>query len=140
VAAFIEERKMSDTTSLTKNQALVFDKLSASDAPMSAYDLLDALRDEGLKAPLQIYRALEKLQALDLVHRLESINSFVACAEPKCHHQSGFAAFAICDNCGTVTEFADEIVASRLAGWATERNFKVEKTSLEIRGLCTSCM
>jgi len=130
---------MTQTQKLTKNQNLVFGKLTASTGPMSAYELLDELRDQGLRAPLQIYRALEKLQELDLVHRLESLNSFVACAEPHCHEASALVAFAICEKCGVVSEFSDEQVQNRLAIWADERNFTPTKTSLEIRGLCQEC-
>ena len=46
---------------LTRNQELVLGTLAHSDAPLSAYDILDRLRDDGLRAPLQVYRALEKL-------------------------------------------------------------------------------
>jgi len=130
---------MAQEQNLTKNQSLVFEKLSAADGPMSAYDLLDELREQGLKAPLQIYRALEKLQEVDLVHRLESMNSFVACAQPHCHAKTGLVAFAICEKCGTVSEFSDDVVQSRLADWATERRLSTTKTSLEIRGLCQGC-
>ncbi len=131
---------MAHEQNLTKNQSLVFEKLSSADGPMSAYDLLDELREQGLKAPLQIYRALEKLQEVDLVHRLESMNSFVACAQPNCHAKTGLVAFAICEKCGTVSEFSDDVVQTRLADWATERDFTPTKTSLEIRGLCQGCV
>ena len=46
---------------MTRNEALVYQLLSASDRPLSAYNSLDALRDDGFKAPLQVYRALTKL-------------------------------------------------------------------------------
>ncbi len=130
---------MVEKAGLTRNQSLVFDKLVASAGPMSAYDLLDELRGDGLKAPLQIYRALEKLQEIDLVHRLESINSFVACAGSHCHAGSGFVAFAICETCGSVAEFSDVTVQNQLAAWSSERRFTPQKTSLEIRGQCAAC-
>ncbi|HSM41507.1 MAG TPA: transcriptional repressor, partial [Afifellaceae bacterium] len=63
---------------------MVFDTLLAADGPLSAYDILDRLRDKGFRAPLQVYRALDKLLALGLVHRLESLNAFIACAHPDC--------------------------------------------------------
>lgn len=44
---------------LTRNQTLVFDVLSKADGPLSAYTILDQLRDDGFRAPLQVYRALE---------------------------------------------------------------------------------
>jgi len=125
---------------LTKNQALVFDALSASAAPLSAYGILDLLRDKGFRAPLQVYRALDTLVEFGLVHRLESINAFVACAHPQsdcCAH--GTVAFAICHKCGHVEEFHDHTIDHRLSDWAKARQFKAEKTTIEIRGLCANC-
>ena len=65
---------------LTKNQSLVFDVLTRAEQPISAYTILDRLREHGFRAPLQVYRALDKLLEAGLVHRLESLNAFVACA------------------------------------------------------------
>ncbi|MBB3936045.1 Fur family transcriptional regulator [Aureimonas phyllosphaerae] len=123
---------------LTRNQKLVFDILEQADGPLSAYSILDALREEGLRAPPQVYRALEKLLETGLVHRLESLNAFVACAHPHaCAH--ALTAFAICEKCGAVTEFADAAVEARLAGWAGERGFVPKRTTVEIKGLCAAC-
>jgi Fur family zinc uptake transcriptional regulator len=47
--------------------------------------------------------------------------------------------FAICDGCGTVTEFEDEVVAGRLANWAQAAEFSVAHTAVELRGRCKSC-
>ncbi|MEO3997237.1 Fur family transcriptional regulator [Mesorhizobium sp. CAU 1732] len=123
---------------LTKNQTLVLGTLSAADGPLSAYTILDRLRGDGFRAPLQVYRALEKLLGFGLVHRLESLNAFVACAHPHCHDQ-GLIAFAICETCGQVDEFSDAIVRERLGAWSTDHGFKAEKTTIEIRGHCADC-
>ena len=125
---------------LTRNQSLVYGALEGADGPLSAYTILDRLRDHGFRAPLQVYRALEKLLELGLVHRLESINSFVACSHPSqdcCGH--GTVAFAICNACGQVVEFHDHAIDERLAGWEKAKAFKAEKTTIEIRGLCQAC-
>ena len=129
---------MTTAPKLTKNQNEVLEALSRFDGPLSAYALLDRLREQGFRAPLQVYRALEKLIAFGLVHRLESLNSFVACAHPHCHRQ-GLIAFAICDKCGQVDEFFDEIVEQRLRGWSQDHGFRLAKTAIEMRGLCASC-
>ena len=127
-------------TELTKNQTLVFDALSKAHAPLSAYALLDQLREHGFRAPLQVYRALEKLREAGLVHRLESLNAFVACAHTHGDHEAhGLVAFAICDKCGQVAEFADEEIEARLTGWAKRSGFRAEKTTVEIRGHCAAC-
>ncbi|SDQ72543.1 Fur family transcriptional regulator [Pseudovibrio sp. Tun.PSC04-5.I4] len=123
---------------LTKNQRLVLDLLCASEAPMSAYSILDQLRTEGLRAPLQVYRALDKLIGLGAVHRLESMNAFVACAHPACHSVE-MVGFAICESCGKALEFADTDVAEFLSRWATANGFVAKSTSIEIKGTCSSC-
>ena len=123
---------------LTKNQKLVFDALSNSVQPMSAYSILDKLRDAGLRAPLQVYRALDKLMESGKVHRLESLNAFVACAHTHCHDDCA-SAFAICEKCGAVAEFSDDIVMDRLKGWSSKAKFTHSKMTVEIRGLCAAC-
>jgi Fur family zinc uptake transcriptional regulator len=129
---------MNASPDLTRNQSLVLDTLAHADGPLSAYTILERLRDDGFRAPLQVYRALDKLTGLGLVHRLESLNAFVACIQPHCH-ESGTIAFAICENCGQVDEFADEVVTERLSGWADAHGFHPHKTTIEIRGTCATC-
>ncbi|MBA5777170.1 transcriptional repressor [Stappia sp. F7233] len=129
---------MTETPMLTKNQSLVFKTLSRADGPMSAYTILDQLRDDGFRAPLQVYRALDKLIDYGLIHRLECLNAFVACAHPHCH-TAGVIAFAICEDCGQVNEFSDDVVADRLGAWAHDHHFAAAKTTIEIRGRCAGC-
>lgn len=124
---------------LTRNQELVLGTLNQSAGPLSAYDILDKLRADGLRAPLQVYRALEKLVERGLAHRLESLNAFVACADAHCHRK-GLIAFAICESCGKVDEFADAVIEERLGSWAQSTGFKVERTTMEIRGRCAGCL
>lgn len=91
---------------LTKHQALVLQTLAREANPASAYALLDQLRDAGVRAPQQVYRALDKLIEYGLVHRVESLNSFVVCAHAHAEgHDHGLVVFAICDRCGRVDEF-----------------------------------
>lgn len=125
-------------TPLTKNQEMVLGALSGAKAPMSAYAILDELRSDGFRAPPQVYRALEKLVADGLVHRLESLNAFVACSHEDCH-ETGLIAFAICGQCGLVSEFSDETVSTRLTHWIAEHQFTNTKTTIEIRGDCGTC-
>ena len=130
---------MSEVHDLTRNQHLVLSTLTGATGPLSAYGILDLVRGEGIKAPLQIYRALDKLVEMGLAHRLESLNAFVACAHAEAEH-TGLAAFAICESCGRVDEFADPIVEERLAGWSQATGFKAERTTIEIRGHCKACV
>jgi Fur family zinc uptake transcriptional regulator len=123
---------------LTRNQLLVLERLEKAGGPLSAYTLLDLLRDDGFRAPLQVYRALETLMKGGFVHRLESLNAFVACAESH-EHSHGMTAFAICDRCGQVAEFSDETVGRQLDQWVGSTGFVAKKAVIEFRGTCGKC-
>lgn len=129
---------MSQAPDLTRHQSLVFNALSREAGPASAYTLLDHLRSDGLRAPQQIYRALDKLLEYGLVHRLESLNSFVICAHPH-DHKHGMIAFAICDTCGHVDEFSDTAIEKRLKGWSNDHAFTLNRAAIEMHGTCGNC-
>ena len=123
---------------LTRNQELVLGALAHAKAPLSAYDILDQLRGDGIKAPLQIYRALDKLTERGLAHRLESLNAFVCCADAHCH-ATGSIAFAICEDCGKVEEFAEPAIETRLRSWSKSAGFVPDRMTIELRGHCREC-
>jgi len=127
-----------ETRKLTRNQSLVFGALEDAETPLTAYNILDRLNGEGLRAPLQVYRALDKLVDLGMVHRLESLNAFVACSHPGCDGHSS-VAFAICEKCGKVSEITDEALVSSLKSLTVEAGFRPRKTTVEIRGTCQAC-
>ena len=125
-------------TELTKNQKLVLDLLKKAKSQMSAYDILDKLRPQGLKAPLQVYRALEKLIDMQLVHKLESLNAFVSCNHNACH-SNDMTAFTICEDCGDVTELDADTVAGLITRQVGESGFQISQTAIEIKGTCGRC-
>ena len=124
-------------TDLTRNQSLVMGELSKADGPLSAYTILDQLRDHGFRGPPQVYRALDKLVEFGLVHKLESLNAFVACRHPGCEtHEK---TFMICETCGQVSEITDDKLTERLTALARDAQFALTKTMLELRGICRAC-
>ncbi len=123
---------------LTKNQSLVMGALSKAGVPLSAYTILDQLRDHGFRAPLQVYRALDKLVQFGLVHKLESINAFVACSQPQDEgHET--TAFMICEACAKVSEITDDTLTKRVEVLAYNAQFLLTKTTIELRGRCRTC-
>lgn len=113
----------------------MLDALVQSERPLTAYQLLDRLRGAGLSSPPTLYRALERLIADGRAHRLETLHAFVACARGDL---CGRAAFAICRQCGRVTELAND-GTSALQYWANDQAFTVEKTAVEMLGICAWC-
>src|SRR5882724_8224269 len=72
---------------LTPLRRRVLELVWHSHAPVGAYDILDALRRDGRPAaPPTAYRALEFLLGHGLIHRIESLNAFVGCAQPERPH------------------------------------------------------
>ena len=51
---------------LTSNQQTVLDLLEHSKEPLKAYAILFDIQKKGIKSPLQVYRALDKLRKLIL--------------------------------------------------------------------------
>lgn len=126
------------TVGLTKNQLLVMNELSNATGPLGAYAILDQLRDRGFRAPLQVYRALDKLVEAGLVHKLESLNAFVACRKPGCdNHDTN--AFMICESCGQTTEISDTALTKRLKKLSRDIEFALQETTIELRGICGNC-
>ncbi len=123
---------------LTKNQKIVLDALRVGNAPMSAYQILDQedVRSNGLKAPLTIYRALDKLVEAGLVHRIESLNAFILCDQD---HHTDPPAFMICHNCKNITEVGTRAVRNALKKQASELGFRIEQLQVEASGRCRRC-
>jgi Fur family zinc uptake transcriptional regulator len=123
---------------MTRNEDLVYELLRDSDTPLSAYTILDALRDHGVRAPLQIYRALNKLIERGAVHRIESVNGFVACSLAHCGARA-VSIFMLCTDCERATEFTDASIDHTIDDLAADRDFAADHKVIEITGLCADC-
>jgi Fur family zinc uptake transcriptional regulator len=123
--------------SLTPLRRRVLELVWGAHAPVRAYDLLESLRGERRRAaPPTIYRALDFLLSVRLIHRIESLNAFVGCADPK-HSHGG--QFLICDGCGAVAELDDPTIARRVSDRARALGFTPRRQTIEISGRCPDC-
>lgn len=108
-----------------------------SHRPIGAYDILDELNRDGRRAaPPTVYRALEFLIEADLVHRLDSLNAFVGCADPRNSHTG---QFLICRGCRSVAELDDADIDGLVRDKAAALGFSAVHPMLEIQGLCPEC-
>ena len=130
------KNKLKKKQALTKNQSLILKALRKAKQPVGAYELLDQLREHGLKAPLQIYRTLDQLIDLNMVHRLESLNAWTLCCDAE--HDST-PVFAICNDCGSVSEYFDENLTSNIAKISKKSGFVPDRSIIEIHGRCDQC-
>ena len=105
--------------------------------PLGAYDILETLRaEQAAAAPPTVYRALDFLLGHGLVHRIESLNSFVGCSDPGSSHGG---QFLICRTCGTAAELNDPRIALAIEDSASESGFHVHHPTIEVSGLCPNC-
>jgi Fur family transcriptional regulator, zinc uptake regulator len=131
--------KVHINTPLTPARQRVLDVLLAAHKPMGAYEMIDQLAKITGKspAPISIYRALDHLVELGLVHRLASRNAYLACG----HGHSGRepVAFLICDRCGGVTEVMSDALGHSLDGLAALKTFRTRHSVIELAGICAPC-
>ena len=128
---------MGRSRSAAQNREHVYRELRTARRPMSAYQVLDRVREHGISAPTVVYRALDHLIDLGQVHRVESMNAYVACCDPG--HRHATAVFAICDSCETIAELPGERVLRGIANEAKRAGFATRQATVEIKGLCATC-
>ena len=118
----------------TEHRRRAYELLLERGGPVKAYDLLAHLK-QGAAKPPTIYRALDALVAMGLVHRIASLTSFIACSGAGHEHA---ASFVLCDCCGTVEEVQ---VSKKGMAEALRREIGFEATAItiEAHGLCRHC-
>ena len=122
---------------LTDPRKYVLEIILATETPLGAYDVLEKLGDKlDNPKPPTAYRAIEFLLEHGFIHRIESLNAYVACESDHSHEGS---QFMICDDCGKVIEthfcHLPDSFQKRLA----EENFAATHWNLEIHGRCAAC-
>jgi Fur family transcriptional regulator, zinc uptake regulator len=131
---------------LTPVRARVLGLIAQAPKPLKAYDLLDLVREgnradedasPGAAAPPTIYRALDFLLANGFIHKLESVNAFVACHHPDTDQHS--VPFLICNRCHAAVELEDRKVVALLDERARALGFEPQAQTLEVHGLCARC-
>ena len=105
---------------------------------LSAQEIHDRLRAADGRTPglASVYRALEVLTSLRLVHRLDVDGT--ACFEPADpsgdHHHH-----AICERCGKRDAFADPELERLIDGVAARLGYDIGGHDVVLRGSCPDC-
>ncbi len=123
---------------LTPIRRQVYAFILKSAKPVGAYDILASLTIEQQKciAPPTVYRALEFLLEQGAIHRVASLNAYMACCHLRASHH---AVLLICQTCEHVQESELEVIAQALTGLTQETGFLIDQTLLEIQGICRQC-
>lgn len=136
--ALAEDQCAAKGLRLTERRRDVLQLLLREHRALGAYEILDLLRlsDQGKASPPIAYRALDFLTEHGFAHKIERLSAFVACVHPD---QSHAPAFMICRCCHHVTEAHVDQAALGLGSVLDDTGFAIERTMIEIEGLCAHC-
>jgi len=116
----------------------VVELLGAQPCAVSARTILDTLRESGRSVgQASVYRTLEQLAELGLVHRLEMGrgNALYERVAPDGEHHHHF----VCADCGTVEPFADpglERAIAEVERLQAQRGVRVDDHEVVLHGHC----
>ena len=131
----MEKYCVANNLKLTPLRRKVFEILIRDHKPIGAYQILEILKKEGFaSSPPIAYRVLDFLVEKGFAHKIQGLNSFIACSFAGCEH---FPAFIICRKCDNVAEIKSENAFPKDAH--TVLDFKIESAIIEILGTCSAC-
>ncbi|MFT7267459.1 MAG: Fur family zinc uptake transcriptional regulator [Porticoccus sp.] len=125
---------------LTPIRKAVLKTIWTSHQPLGAYDVVDNLAlnlhtGKRIKAPT-VYRAIEFLLNLGLIHRIASLNAYIGRSFPEKEHND---FFLICRICRATAECNTEQIGDIILHAAERVGFQVELQVIEVNGLCPRC-
>ena len=121
----------------TPSRKITLEIIAASNRPIGAYDIIDEMgKVTDRPKPTTVYRAIEFLQQHCFVHKIESLNAFVAC---EAGHTHDGAQFIVCNGCGSVEEVHTCHLPESLQQKIDASGFRMDRWNTEIHGVCEQC-
>lgn len=122
---------------LTRPRKAVYEIISKNKAAVGAYEIIEKLSSsESSTKPPTVYRALEFLLKHQFIHRIESLNSYIACHEDHAH---GGSQFIICDSCESIEEIHLCHLPKDISNKIKANSFEMTFWNTEIHGTCHAC-
>jgi Fur family ferric uptake transcriptional regulator len=116
----------------------VIECLSEQGCALTAQEIEAVLHAEGKAVGrASVYRTLEQLADLGLVHRLDlgtGVASYEPAAEGGEHHHH-----LLCDRCGRLVPFEDADLERAIRNLGRRSEFEVSAHDVTLRGLCERC-
>jgi Fur family ferric uptake transcriptional regulator len=119
-------------------RAAVIEALGDQTCCLSVQEIHDLVRRRRARVGIaSVYRALETLTALGLVHRLElgSGGAYYEPAQPGGDHHHHL----VCGECGRVEAFSDDRLEHVIDNVSKTASFRIDEHDVVLRGQCASC-
>ena len=124
-------------TRYTPSRYIILDIIASSKGPIGAYAIIEEMGKVTDKPkPTTVYRAIEFLQKHGFIHKIESMNAFVACEADHSHEGS---QFIVCNDCGAVEEVHICHLPPDLQKKVDASGFKMDRWNTEVHGICQQC-
>lgn len=124
---------------ITRQRSMILHFLAQSKKALSPYEMKELLKTKKIKADVvTMYRVLDLLEKLELVHKVQVFHGYIACEAPAtarnvCHH------YLLCEHCHAVNEVKGEDLKELEKKIAREHKFSIQSHYLEFRGICAAC-
>lgn len=122
---------------LTPIRKQILELLIRAQRSLKAYELLELVRTLQPKAaPPTVYRALDFLTELELIHRIDAVNAWTACADVAGVPHD---LLVVCTQCGLVAELSAPHLSQTISACILEAGFALAQGDTELRALCLQC-
>lgn len=132
-------KSLNHTLKLTALRKDVLEIFIKGKKPLTAYEVLNKLKNkrEGAEPPT-VYRVIEYFLEKQIIHRIETKNKYVLCAqlEQKKSEYHGF--IFLCKQCLTSLEVMDESYSQFIKLLSHRHGFLIDPI-IEIKGICKKC-
>ena len=118
-------------------RSAVVELMARQDCCATAQEIFDRLREDGQVVGIaSVYRALDLLSRMNLVHRLDLADAaYFEPAHPGGEHHH----HVVCDRCGKVSQFEDAALEDAIERLAWRLKYSVAAHDVVLRGSCPDC-
>ena len=125
--------------SLTSLRKSILYTLWYTGKPLKAYEILnELLHIKQTSRAAAVYRVLDYFVNCGVVHKIESIQSYTLCHEPKRHLPS--EVLMVCTRCHGVREAWDKVLITSAKKLSEENFFTLGQGVIELKGICYTCV
>lgn len=119
-------------------EELVLSALQTNKQPLSALAILDKVNQFGINSSTIVYRALDLLIKNGTVHKINELNSFVACNCDDDHHHE-VSILTVCRDCKRVDELHGHDVIHHFSKLRSFGVNLVKSAIVELPVICDRC-
>ena len=139
-----EQACIKNNARLTQKRRQVLTLLLHLNKAISAYELIELFKTSFSETlpPMTVYRALEFLEKMQLAHRLNTENKYIACSHIGCESSHELPHFLICQRCLRVDELNNDTVHSlcELTNRVEQTGYQLSSPQIELNGICDKCL